>query len=40
MPSIHIPESVFERYSDEYGYTDAKEKVKEVVEKNAPAESE
>lgn len=36
MPSIHIPESVFEQYSDEYGYSEAKDKVKEIVEDNAP----
>jgi len=30
MPSIHIPEPVFEAFVKEYGYTRAKHKVKEV----------
>lgn len=36
MPSIHIPEDVFSRYSDAYGYDGAKEEIKDTLEEHAP----
>ena len=35
MPSIHIPEGAFDTLSNEYGYTGAKERVKDLVKEEA-----
>lgn len=35
MPSIHIPEGPFTTLSDELGYENAKERVKELVKEEA-----
>jgi len=35
MPSIHISEPAFDTLAEEYGYSDAKDKVKELVKDHA-----
>jgi hypothetical protein len=37
MPSIHISEPAFDTLAEEYGYSDAKDKVKALVNNHAEA---
>lgn len=35
MPNVYIGETAFNALSDEYGYSEAKEKIRELVEEHA-----
>jgi len=40
MPTMHIPEGLYAQYADEYGYSEAKDKIKQTLRKNAPRQEQ